>query len=465
MLKKIKNLDPIILITTFLLISIGIFTLFSLTLSDARFRADLIQREFEDQILFLVIGLFLSILVFAIPFYYLKLKTILLSIGAITILVLTYTIFFGLEVKGVKRWISIGATVTQDGSLIGGFSVQPSEFAKLSMIIITSALLSYFVGKIENATFLKTKIKNFFIQNRCLFLAIIFNFIVLGLVLAQKSLSVTLVLFFIMLFMIFASIENKKNAFFLFIAFFASLITSQNILFNLDIIFRIGIFIVPIMIYIYSIYSGKINDIAVLVTILAGLIFGSIFVNYIWNDVFREYQRDRVLAFVSPDSETKTDNFQQEQSEISIGAGQVFGQGFRQISDSRLLLLPEPTTDFIFAIFSFKFGFVGSVILILLFAVLVGRIYFLADKMNDRYSSLLLIGIASMILIQFFLNISMNLGLIPVGGTTLPFISAGGSSLISLMISIALVLNIISTNRMEKTIYQRRDKVAIEGWN
>ncbi len=465
MFKKLQNLDWIILISSLLLLGIGLFTLFSLTITQIEFRADYLRSEFSSQMVYALIGLFLAALVFAMPFYYFKLNIIQVIITVFTLLLLAYSAFLGQEIKGVRRWIIIGSSILSDGTIVGGVTIQPSEFAKITVILITSALLSMPIAALSKKMSFIGRVKDYIQTHKYIILCLLINTVIIGIVLAQRSLSVTIVISTIAAIIIFASIDNKRNAFLLFAGFFASLIMSQNFLFELELWMRFAIFLLPIGIYVYSIYSEKINDIAVFLTIAFGLICGAIFLNLVWNNVLRDYQRERVEAFVNPNRDTQDEAFQQEQSKISIGAGQFFGQGFREISDSRILLLPEPTTDFIFAIFSFKFGFVGSTILIGLFIVLITRIFYLADKMNDKFSSLILIGVGGMILIQFFLNISMNLGIIPVGGTTLPFISAGGSSLLTILISIGLVLNVIATNSMERTIHQRKDKVVIEGWN
>lgn len=465
MFKKLQNLDWIILASSALLLAIGLFTLFSLTLSQNTIRAEYLQNEFSSQMIYSLIGVFIAILVFATPFYYFKIKVLQIFLVIFTFGLLGFTILFGQEIKGVRRWITVGSTVLEDGSIVGGITIQPSEFAKIAVILITSSLLAFPIIKLEKKVKFWSKLKDFIKQNKYIFLCLLFNLSIIGLILAQKSLSVTIVISLISAVIIFASIENKFNAFLIFLAFFSSVIASQYILYDLPIAARGGIFVIPVLIYIYSVYSEKINDLAVFFTIAFGIIVGSLAMTFAWNNILRDYQRERVNAFLSQDKDTQDEAFQQEQSKVSIGAGQIFGQGFTGLSDSRILLLPEPTTDFIFAIYSFKFGFVGAFILIGIYIVLIARIFYLADKMNDKYSCLILVGVGGMLLIQFFLNISMNLGIIPVGGTTLPLISAGGSSLIATLIAISMVLNVVATNQMERTIHQRKDKVMIEGWN
>lgn len=465
MFKKLQKIDKTILITSLLLLAIGLFTLFSLTLSQVGVRTEYLQREFSTQVIYAVIGIFIAGFIYFSPFYYFRLNIVQMAILIVTFILLIFTIFFGQEIKGVRRWIIIGSQVLDDGSIVGGITIQPSEFAKLTLILLCAAFLSMPVFPTEKKMLFWNRLKNFLRNHKFVMICLAFIGSILGLVLAQKSLSVTIVLAIISAVIVFASIEKKSSAFMIFLAFFTSLVMSQNTFFQIDLVYRIILFIIPVGIYIYAIYSEKLNDIAVFLTIILGILCGSLMLNFVWNSVLRDYQRERVENFLSTNKDSQDEAFQQEQAKISIGAGQFFGQGFREISDTRILLLPEPTTDFIFAIFSFKFGFVGAMIVISLFIVLVSRLFYLADKMTDKFSSLILIGVGGMILIQFFLNIMMNLGLIPVGGTTLPFISAGGSSLITTLAAIGLALNVIATNEVEKTIHRRKDKVVIEGWN
>jgi rod shape determining protein RodA len=464
-MKKVFKADPIIFICTFLLISIGLFTLYSLTLTGIESRAEFFQKEFQNQLIYAFVGIVVGVLIFVSPFYYLRLKWILFLIYLFTSGLLIYTAFFGLNVKGVRRWISFGSSVLDDGTVVGGFTIQGSEFAKITVILITSFLLSV-PKKIEvQKTLLLNKIKDFLGSNKYFFLAIGSILGIMSIIIAQNSLSVAGIIGIIAFIVVFAGVEKKSMAIAVTVCFLISILISQTVFFNLSIQIRLILFIVPLLVYIFSVYSGKLNDMAIFFTIAIGLVFGSLIVNITWNNVLKDYQKERVETFLNPDANKEDEGFQQEQSKISIGAGQLFGQGFRQVSDSRLLLLPEPTTDFIFAIFSFKFGFIGDAILIIILLILVSRIFQQADRMSDKYSSLILIGCGGMILVQFFMNIGMNIGILPVGGSTLPFVSAGGSSLISMIIAIAICENVIATNEMEKTIHERKDKVVIEGWN
>lgn len=463
-MNKFLKIDWIVMITSLCLTAIGIFTLYSLTSTNLGERTDFFRSEFRNQLIFGVIGLILSILVFSMSTLYFKFKFTAAILYALTIGILVFTLVFGLDIRGVKRWISIGSRVLSDGTIAGGITIQPSEFAKISVILISALLLSLGIH-IEQKKEKESKLKYFLQKYKYPLLALVSNLLIIVLIFAQKSLSVTLVTTSIIFIMFFASQKNKLSVGFTILAFVISFVFSQSIFFHLSIITRIVLFGIILLIYAASIYVEKIGYMPILIASIIGILAGSVFLNVLWNNVLHDFQKERIITYLNPDPNTQEEGFQQLQSRLSIGAGQVVGHGFRQVGDARLLLLPEPTTDFIFAIFAFKFGFIGCLIVIGLFLTLILRLLYLSDQMNDKFSSLVLIGVASMIIIQFFINIGMNLGILPVGGTTLPFISAGGSSLISMMMGIGVAQNIIATNKTERNIYRRKDNVMINGWN
>lgn len=159
------------------------------------------------------------------------------------------------------------------------------------------------------------------------------------------------------------------------------------------------------------------------------------------------YQRQRILTFLNPALDPKGSSYNLIQAIIAVGSGGMFGKGIAEGTQSRLKFLPENHTDFIFASFSEKFGFFGSLVLIILFLLLLYQIYAIYNKCEDIYGKIICICAFMFILIQFFVNIGMNLGLVPVVGITLPFVSYGGSSILSNFILLALVSSVSVRSR------------------
>lgn len=175
---------------------------------------------------------------------------------------------------------------------------------------------------------------------------------------------------------------------------------------------------------------------------LTGGIFLMVAVLPLILSLLRDYQKSRLLSFLNPLSDPLNSGYNLVQSVIAIGSGQLFGRGLGRGPQSHLRFLPERHTDFIFASYSEELGFLGSALLLVLFFILGWRLLSLAQRTEDPFGYLLIMGVSTMIFSQIFINIGMNLGMLPITGITLPLISAGGSSLITVMASLGIISNI-----------------------
>jgi rod shape determining protein RodA len=169
----------------------------------------------------------------------------------------------------------------------------------------------------------------------------------------------------------------------------------------------------------------------------------------IWMFVLKSYQKGRILTFLNPERDPLGSGYHIIQSKIAIGSGGVFGKGFGQGTQGQLNFLPAHHTDFIFAVFSEEWGFIGAILVLLLFLILT--MWSLAEvlKAKNRVSAILITGIVAIIISHVLINIGMTTGLMPVVGVPLPFFSYGGSSMLSMMFGIGLLLN-IRMRRFEK---------------
>lgn len=177
---------------------------------------------------------------------------------------------------------------------------------------------------------------------------------------------------------------------------------------------------------------------------LAGLL-GLILLPLTWF-ILQPYQRARVTTFLSPFADPLGSGYNIIQAMIAVGSGQIFGRGLGRGTQSHLRFLPEHHTDFIFASLSEELGFLGALALIVAYGLLLWRLLSLARKQTDPFGRLICLGVFGMILAQFFINVGMNLGLLPITGITLPLVSYGGSSLFSSLISLGIVENIARFN-------------------
>lgn len=156
-----------------------------------------------------------------------------------------------------------------------------------------------------------------------------------------------------------------------------------------------------------------------------------------------DYQRQRVTSFLSPGRDPLGTGYNIIQSTIAVGSGQLMGRGLGHGTQSRLQFLPEYRTDFIFASISEELGFIGSVLIILVYVFLISYCLRMSDKATEGFGYLIILGVVTMMLFQVIVNIGMNIGLFPITGITLPLISYGGSSLISTLICLGLVASVI----------------------
>jgi len=155
-----------------------------------------------------------------------------------------------------------------------------------------------------------------------------------------------------------------------------------------------------------------------------------------------QYQRDRVLTLLNPESDPLGNGWHIIQSQIAVGSGGVFGKGWQHSTQSRLDFLPEHTTDFIFAVFSEEFGLVGVIALMLLYAFIIGRCLWIAMEARDTYSRLLAGAIGMSFFVYVFVNGGMVAGMLPVVGVPMPMISYGGTSAVSLLVGFGVLMSI-----------------------
>lgn len=322
---------------------------------------------------------------------------------------LTFVLFMGRTTLGAQRWI-----------MLGPFSFQPSEIAKLLLII---CLAAYFNSR-------KEKIGMF----RALAIAGI-PFI---LIFKQPDLGTGLVLIAISLGML---IWGKASPVLLAMIFtpLMSIYFRQNLyLWVLYIIILWG------MLYFSRV---KMFDLLLIMGINIGV---GIALPILWG-LLKPYQQMRVLSFLNPSADPHGIGYHTLQSKIAVGAGGLFGKGFMHGSQTQLQFVPIQRSDFIFSAIAEEFGFVGSFFVVSVFTFLLWRIFKAAEYAYDYFGSMLVAGIGVMLLFHFFVSLGMNIGVLPVVGIPLPFVSFGGTSLIVNLISIGIIESVIM--RRQKLIF------------
>ena len=175
-------------------------------------------------------------------------------------------------------------------------------------------------------------------------------------------------------------------------------------------------------------------------TVLAGAFLAA--VPIIWTNVLRDYQKQRLISFVDPSADPQGSGFQLLQSQSAVTSGGLFGQGLTNGAPAQLDFLPVQSTDFVFAILAHELGFIGAMVVFALFGALLWRILVSGWRSRDPFGLLLASGLASMILFQIVVNVGMVLGIMPITGIPLPFVTHGGASLVSLALGLGVLESI-----------------------
>ncbi|MDE0171572.1 MAG: rod shape-determining protein RodA [bacterium] len=308
---------------------------------------------------FVFAGLALAAFIGGSLFDYRHYRRLLIPIYVSTVVLLVAVLFFPPH-QGASRWIPIGP-----------FQFQPSEFAKVALVVVLAAFLAA-----ESERRLKW---------RRLGLALLLTAIPGYLIFRQPDLGTMLVIGFIAVGMLFVAGTGIKQ---------------------------------------------------VLVLLIAG-VAGVVAVFQL--DVLRNYQMQRLAGYFDQTYDLQGVNWNLYQSQIAIGSGQLFGRGLFQGTQTRLSFIPSQTTDFIFTTVGEQFGFIGGSAVLIVYSILVWRVLMVAAGAPSRFGVLIAVGMASLLSFHIFVNVGMTIGLVPVTGLPLPFLSAGGSAMIAMAGGLGIV--------------------------
>jgi rod shape determining protein RodA len=198
-----------------------------------------------------------------------------------------------------------------------------------------------------------------------------------------------------------------------------------------------SIVLAAILLGILIVAGTRVRHLGVLAVTATVLVFGAFQMG-----VIKEYQVARVTAFLDPQNDPGGANYNRLQSEIAIGSGGLTGRGYLKGPQTNLDFVPEQHTDFIFTVVGEEFGFAGSMVLLFLFGVLIWRAFRIALLSKDPFGTYLAAGIGAMFAIQMFVNVGMTLGIMPITGIPLPFVSYGGSSLLTNGVAVGILMNV-----------------------
>ena len=397
-LKKLNIHDApwMILYSALFLSFIGLIALNSISHQNTT----IIQNPFYKQLFFLFIALFSFSFSFITPKYIIhKYAFIIYGVG-IFIVILP---FFGSAHAGTYRWLNIGLP----------FNFQPSEFAKIFSVIALARYLS------DN----NLKIQKF----SSIILPILIALLPALIVLNQPDLGTALVMLSIVFPMLYWA-GARPFYLFLLIAPILSILTAFNV-----ILFSIWAFIIAIVIF----YAR--TKIITGIGYFFGNIFFGLFARPIW-DMLNPYQQNRIITFIYPENDPLGAAYQIIQSKTAIGSGGFFGKGWGFGTQTHLKFLPVQESDFILSVIGEELGFILIAIILITFGYLLNTIIRYSFLSKDKFSSLILLGLGSIIFAHVFVNTAMTVGLIPVKGLPLPFISAGGTFLVTSYVMVGLIM-------------------------
>lgn len=406
MLELQKRIDLILIFSLLGLLFLGLLALYS---SSHTGSADTPQSNpFIKQIGWVLIGISVMIIIYFIPHRWIYSSAYILYGLGLFFLVLI--LFIGKVGMGAERWLQLGP-----------FSFQPSEFAKLATVLAVARYIS-------NEEIDLNRPKYFIIATSFL----IFPFL---LIIRQPDLGTSMVFVAMSLPMFYWAGLHLSNLLLIIAPFFFMLAS-----------FSFSTFLVLMIILLgYLIYSRRSKMVFIFV-FLTNIIMG-LLTPILWNHL-KPYQKNRIKIFLDPETDPKGAGYQIIQSKVAIGSGGSLGKGFMQGSQTQLRFLPEQHTDFIYAVIAEEFGFLGALAGLILFLILIIRGIHIASVMRNRFNSIVVIGITTIIFFHVSVNLGMAVGLLPVTGLPLPFISYGGSFLITNMTMVGIMLNFYR-NRFE----------------
>lgn len=426
-MRLFKNHDWLITIILSFLAVLSLLLIFSTTYTADNPQEG--QGAVLRQIVFFGVGYLVYFALSTININWLKQRGVILLIAAFMISTLVYVIAFPNPRAETLRWI-----------LLGPLSFQPAEFAKIGVVILTAYVLTREQDKLPSEV---SKTQNYL---KYILAALIIATTVV-LVFLQQSLGNSLIIITIWgsVMLCYVPISSKLITTIL-ISITGLAAYYQILVFSglpaVEILGTAGwqAFIFLAMVILFFVLSRLYKYGLTLIIIGIGMFFAlGPLAQFTYHNVLAPYQRERVETFVSANSNSEEQAYQVRQSIIAVGSGQILGRGYLQGRQSTLQVLPFAHTDFIFAALAEQFGFIGISVIFALYAALIYRIIKVSLDSEDQFAKLVSVGCASIIMINCFINVGMNLGLLPVTGVPLPLISHGGSSVLVIMTALGIV--------------------------
>ncbi|GAB1482797.1 rod shape-determining protein RodA [Treponema sp.] len=427
-LGRIAEIDFSMIVIVSILTIFGILFIYSSAITSTGI---LVSNEYIKQMIWGGAGLILALSIALID--YRRYYDFSMYIYIALLLLLIYTRLFGRVVNGARSWVGVGS-----------FGIQPSEFTKIATILFLARYL-------DASRRTETGIRRFLVS--CVIV-----FIPMLLILAQPDLGTALVFIPILIVMTFiAGIPLR------FVAYLGFLISFTGFLAVLPLWERyilngqvplLNLFTDAASVAVLILAFSLVSAIALLgyrrykkkyfywISYFSTLIVLSLAAAFAARKILKEYQIMRLIVFLDPEVDPRGSGWNIIQSITAIGSGGLFGKGFLQGTQSHYRFLPQQSTDFIFSIFSEEWGFLGGLLVFSLFLALSLRLIRIMKTTSDPYGASIAAGLSAIYMFHFLINVGMTMGVMPITGIPLLFMSYGGSSLLAAMIGIGLALSI-----------------------
>ncbi len=385
-------------IPALLLMLIGFAAIYSATLSHPT-----AAGNFERQVMWGFISMIVFFIIYFLPTN--SFKMVSLSVYLTSILFLIAVVTIGKTVSGQKSWL-----------MIGPIGFQPSELAKLGVIMALAAFLSK----------KSTDIDSF----KDIVIALMIGLLPVMLVLLEPDLGSSIIFLGVILILIF---WKGISLFGLFVVLSPAFVAVASLFGIYSLVGSLIIIAVAMLLFRKDLFLSA--------SVFALNLAAGFFTDYIFK-AFSPHQQRRIEAFIDPMTDPLGSGYNSIQAKVAIGSGGLFGKGFLSGNQTQLQYIPEQWTDFIYCVIGEEFGFLGAIIVLGLFTYLFVRLLKIASATKDEYMSLIIIGVMSVYMIHYLINIGMVIGIFPVIGIPLPFVSYGGSSMLVNFIMLGIAANI-----------------------
>jgi len=393
-----EGFDFTILTVTACIVAAGLTAIFSATYTSS-------TDYFSRQLTFAVSGIVIMVLISYLPPRIIAKSSYILYLLSIVLLILV--LIMGRKISGSKSWFSMG-----------GFGIQPSEFAKIATILAVANFLSMTEEGYRN-------VNSFFVfLKTCAFIAVPVSLIML-----QPDMGTSLVFLSMIVPILFWA---GLSPFVMFIIVSPIIVVVGAFLGMTYFLIALGIVAVILLFMKKNII---ITIIVLAVNFAIGLSADKLY------DKLAPYQQNRIKAVFDPTIDPLGSGYNVIQSKVAIGSGGFWGKGFLQGTQTQLKFIPEQWTDFIFCMIGEEFGFVGSILILILYIILIFRLVNNAFISKNRFLSIACIGFGSLIFFHLLINIGMTIGIMPVIGIPLPLMSYGISSLLSFLVMMGIAMS------------------------